>query len=88
MAAAELNGQVMASRLHIITVDTAPTRSTKRRVDDVMQRAVLYLEHLEQCWSRFIPTSDVSRINQLGPSGGTIAVDPSTLRPFNYQPLI
>jgi thiamine biosynthesis lipoprotein len=69
----------MASRLHIIAVDSAPTRSTKDQVDDALQRAVRYLEHVEQCWSRFIATSDVSRINQLGPHGGTIAVDPSTL---------
>ena len=79
MAVAELRGRVMASRLHIITVDTTPTGSTGNRLDDAMQRAVLYLEHLEQCWSRFIPTSDVSRINLLGPAGGTIEVDPSTL---------
>jgi thiamine biosynthesis lipoprotein len=44
-----------------------------------MHNAVLYLEHLEQCWSRFVETSDVSRINQLGPAGGIVEVDPSTL---------
>jgi FAD:protein FMN transferase len=79
MAVGELHGRVMASHLHIITVDTARTGPTRGRVDDAMQRAVVHLEHLERCWSRFIPTSDVSRINRLGPAGGAIEVDPSTL---------
>ncbi|HEY3485865.1 MAG TPA: FAD:protein FMN transferase, partial [Ilumatobacteraceae bacterium] len=79
MAVAELHGQVMASRLHIITVGTGSTGSTEHRLGDAMQRAVLYVEHLEQCWSRFVPTSDVSRINRLGPNVGTLEVDPSTL---------
>jgi thiamine biosynthesis lipoprotein len=79
MEVAELHGHVMGSRLHIITVDTAPTRSAKDRLDAAMQQALVYLEHLEQRWSRFISTSDISRINQLGPAGGTIDVDPSTL---------
>jgi thiamine biosynthesis lipoprotein len=32
---------------------------------------------LEQCWSRFIPTSDISRINAAG--GADVVVDPSTI---------
>ncbi len=78
MAVVEFHGRVMASRLHIITVDARPTDSTDV-FDDATQRAVRHLEHVEQCWSRFIPTSDVSRINQLGPAGGTLHVDPSTI---------
>lgn len=78
MAVAEFHGRVMASQLHIITVDACPTNSTDA-LDDAMQRAVRRLEHVEQCWSRFIAASDVSRINQLGPAGGTLEVDPSTL---------
>lgn len=78
MEVAEFHGRVMASRLHIITVGK-PHPNDARSVDQAVQRTVLYLEHLEQCWSRFIGSSDVCRINQLGPGGGTIDVDPATL---------
>lgn len=78
MEVAEFHGRVMASRLHIITVDAAGTRPAGF-LDNATHGAVLHLEHLERCWSRFIATSDVSRINQLGPAGGKIQVDPSTL---------
>ena len=35
------------------------------------------LDHLERCWSRFIPTSDISRINTA--RFGRLAVDDSTM---------
>jgi FAD:protein FMN transferase len=58
----------MASDLHIITVGATPA---------MVADAVAQLEHLERCWSRFIPTSDVSRINTT--TGGVLAVDDSTI---------
>lgn len=58
----------MASELHIITVGATDTM-----VADV----VAELEHLERCWSRFISTSDISRINST--AGGVLAVDDSTI---------
>jgi thiamine biosynthesis lipoprotein len=58
----------MASDLHIITRGATPAM-----VHDVLDE----LEHLERCWSRFIATSDISRINSL--SGGGLAVDDSTI---------
>ena len=58
----------MASDLHILATDASPTQ-----IDDV----VAALDHLERCWSRFIPTSDISRINTMG--GGRLAVDDSTI---------
>lgn len=62
----------MASELHVIAVDP-PT-------GDVVADTVARLDHLEACWSRFRPTSDVSRMNQVGlAGGGPLTVDPSTL---------
>lgn len=65
----------MASRLHIIAVGAGNSGF----LDDALRDTASHLEHLEQCWSRFISSSDISRINQLGPTGGTLRVDPSTL---------
>jgi FAD:protein FMN transferase len=58
----------MASELHIITEG-----ATSAMVADV----VAHLEHLERCWSRFIPNSDISRINTTRVGG--LAVDDSTI---------
>jgi thiamine biosynthesis lipoprotein len=58
----------MASELHIITEG-----ATLAMVADV----VAHLEHLERCWSRFIPNSDISRINTTRIGG--LAVDDSTI---------
>lgn len=80
MAAAELRGRVMGSELHIIAADSTPAGpATTRSSDAAVEQAEVYLEHLEQCWSRFIVTSDISRLNQLSPAGGTIEVDWSTI---------
>jgi thiamine biosynthesis lipoprotein len=68
MAASEFHGRVMASELHIITVDAT---------DELVADVVAELQHLERCWSRFIPTSDISRINTT--AGGVLAVDDSTI---------
>lgn len=42
-----------------------------------VELAVRRIEHLERCWTRFDPASDVSRINAAG--GSDVAVDPSTI---------
>lgn len=68
MEVVEFRGRVMASDLHIIALDPVPGQ-----IDD----EVAHLEHLERVWSRFIPTSDISRINTM--AGATIAVDDATL---------
>ncbi len=78
MEVAERHGRVMGSRLHLITVVDAPS-APAGSLDRAMERTVRSLEHLERCWSRFIASSDISRLNALGADGGTIAVDPSTL---------
>jgi thiamine biosynthesis lipoprotein len=39
--------------------------------------AVALLDHLEACWSRFLPDSDVSRLNLAG--GSPTTVDPTTI---------
>lgn len=54
MAVAEIRFRVMASDAHVIVVD-GPAGA-----GDLAQRA---LTDLEQAWSRFLPGSDVSRIN-------------------------
>lgn len=75
MAVVEVRGRVMASRLHIVAVGDGPDSD----LDAAVLEAVSHVEHLERCWSRFIATSDVSRINQLGPAGAVLRVDPSTV---------
>ena len=54
MAVTELTFRVMASAAHVILVDPAPGAEgyARRR-----------LEELEQRWSRFLPGSDISRLN-------------------------
>ncbi len=71
----ERRGRVMASSLHLIAV--GPNAEVlERGLDD----AVEYLAHLERCWSRFLPTSDICRINRLGMvGGGSITLDTSTI---------
>lgn len=68
----------MASDLHVIVVPPHPagSRAAAAAVRDVVDE----LERLERCWSRFLPTSDISRIHRLGAAGGgALTVDPSTL---------
>jgi thiamine biosynthesis lipoprotein len=42
-----------------------------------IELAVRKVEHLERCWTRFDPTSDICRINAAG--GRDVVVDPSTI---------
>lgn len=44
---------------------------------DSLYRARTSIDHLERCWSRFQPSSDISRLNHA--AGSTIVVDPATL---------
>ena len=76
MEVAEFHGRVMASRLHIIAADG---ERTQEALVSTVQETVAFLEYLEQCWSRFIPSSDISRLNRLGPDGGALVVDPTTV---------
>jgi thiamine biosynthesis lipoprotein len=72
MAVVEFRGRLMASSLHVLVVDPAG--------DAQLHDVVEYLDHLERCWSRFIGTSDISRMNLLSASGGgPVAVDGATL---------
>lgn len=71
MAVVEHRGRVMASDLHVITVGDAA------RCDEAISAALAQLDHYERCWSRFIATSDISRINRS--HGGGLAVDDATL---------
>lgn len=65
----EFRDHVMASRLHVIV--HGPDNSWA--IDDTVR----YLRHLETLWSRFIPTSDISRINQV--PGTPVRVSPETI---------
>jgi len=62
----------MASELQIVTVDGAPAPSA-----DGPALLLDLLDHLEACWSRFVPDSDVSRLNLA--QGRPVQVDPSTI---------
>jgi thiamine biosynthesis lipoprotein len=62
----------MASELQIVTLGdvTEPDSAVAAAIIDL-------LDHLEACWSRFVPDSDVSRLNLAG--GRPVGVDPSTI---------
>jgi thiamine biosynthesis lipoprotein len=62
----------MASQLQIVTIgnDPAPKPATAEMLVDL-------LDHLEARWSRFVPDSDVSRLNLAG--GRPVHVDPATI---------
>jgi FAD:protein FMN transferase len=80
MAVAEFCGRVMASALRVIVAEPSGDASEAGQFDERLSDVVAYLDHLERCWSRFIPTSDISRMNHLGCcGGGRLEVDDSTL---------
>ena len=68
MAVTEHRFRVMASDAHVIAID-APTGA--------LTGAQQTLERIEQRWSRFLPDSDISRINLA--DGRPVVVDPLTL---------
>jgi thiamine biosynthesis lipoprotein len=68
MAVTEHRFRIMASDALIIAVDAT---------GDEINEAQRLLERIEQRWSRFLPDSDVSRINRAG--GHPTVVDPLTL---------
>jgi thiamine biosynthesis lipoprotein len=72
MEAAEHRFRVMASDAHVIVVG-AP--------NGLLAQAQARLDHLERRWSRFLPDSDVTRINAAG--GHPIEVDADTLFLFD-----
>jgi thiamine biosynthesis lipoprotein len=78
MEVVEHRSTVMASRLHVVAA-AAEGALPPGILDDAVADAVRYLGHLEACWSRFVESSDVSRINRLGAAGGRLTVEPSTL---------
>jgi thiamine biosynthesis lipoprotein len=67
MAVVELRSRVMASELHVVLVDPRPGQ---------VAAATEHLRHLESVWSRFLPESDISRLNLA--DGAPTTVDPAT----------
>ena len=67
-AVRETSFRVMGSGARVVTVG-GPEELT-----DVARRR---LAHLEACWSRFLPDSDVSRLNRA--DGQSVTVDPATV---------
>lgn len=68
MAVVEHRFRVMASEAHVLLVGAAP---------DAAAIAVERLRALEQRWSRFLPDSDLARLNRSG--GGTVGVGADTI---------
>jgi thiamine biosynthesis lipoprotein len=62
----------MASELQIVTIG-----DDARSISDRPAMLAELLHRLETCWSRFLPDSDISRLNLAG--GRAVAVDPSTI---------
>ena len=44
---------------------------------DLLDLARTSIDHLERCWSRFLPDSDISRLNHA--AGSTVHIDPATV---------
>lgn len=68
-------GRVMGCAFEIVVV-----ASDDAALDDVvhlLDRAEAHLHRLEGLWSRFLPTSDVCRLNRAG--GGAVIVDEATI---------
>jgi len=65
----------MASELHVVVSghEAGATMSADAMCSDVVD----LLDRYEQCWSRFLPDSDISRLN--GAQGRPVEVDPSTV---------
>ncbi len=68
MAAAEHRLRVMASEAQVVLVDAGPTTAIE---------AEAHLRRLESRWSRFLPDSDITRLNRAG--GHPVAVAAETL---------
>lgn len=66
--------RAMGSAVEVRIVDAEPRQPEPRHLDLVRQ----VVAHLEARWSRFSPTSDVSRLNAAG--GAPVRVDPFTVR--------
>lgn len=46
-------------------------------IEEMIAQSIRRLRHLERCWSRFLPESDISRLNRAG--GQAVDVDDSTV---------
>jgi thiamine biosynthesis lipoprotein len=68
----ERRGRVMASDVHMVVSATDPDAGSAAASD-----AAVLLDHLERCWSRFLPDSDVTRLNLAG--GQPRRVDHTTI---------
>ncbi len=66
-AASERIFSAMGTHAHVLVVGGAP---------ELLERAVERVADLERRWSRFLPASDISRLNAA--AGGTVAVSPET----------
>jgi thiamine biosynthesis lipoprotein len=76
MEVAEHRFRVMGSEAHVIVV-----AGRDRSIFDALTAAArAYLDHLEQRWSRFLPDSDITRINLS--SGRPVLVDTDTMTLF------
>ena len=68
MEVGERRFRVMASECQLLALDASPA---------ILDRARERLEHLERRWSRFIPTSDITRLNTN--TGRSVQVDADTI---------
>jgi thiamine biosynthesis lipoprotein len=66
--------RAMGSAVEVLLVDAEPQQPESRHLELVRD----VVAHLEGRWSRFIATSDVSRLNAAG--GAPVRVDPATVR--------
>ena len=58
----------MGCSVEVVIVDGSP---------ELLYLARMPIDHLERCWSRFLPESDISRLNHA--AGSTVHVDPTTV---------
>ena len=60
--------RAMGCAVDVVVVDGSP---------DLLDLANVSIEHLERRWSRFLPDSDISRLNHA--AGSTVHIDPATV---------
>ncbi|MFN8023389.1 MAG: FAD:protein FMN transferase [Acidimicrobiales bacterium] len=67
----------MASHVRLVAV-AADDRAGADRLGALLDEQLVHLSYLERCWSRFVPDSDICRINRLS-RGGRLVIDEATV---------
>lgn len=67
----------MGTTMHLVVVAEVGAAPDALGLPALLERGRMLIEHLESCWSRFLPTSDISRLNRA--DGAWTHVAPATM---------